>query len=223
MGVGKLLFRCQKTIIWWKLDAENPFFGVRKFWWNFLRVSMKLPEKHGGGEVITLAQRVSFKTLALFQQIIHPSVHWNQSIFKIWPKSDTTCQVANFGTAFSKSGTSREPVGNQSGTSREPVGNQSGTSRENPSTSREGPKMDQKSTKKGPKTGFLKRCADFPDWFGLVPDLKKMVQIWGDFGVNCLTTFGVKKAIVSGWKPVETLGFERTKPSSNLFKRCRHP
>ena len=37
---------------------------------------------------------------------------------------------ANSNTTFWKSGTSREPVGNQSGTSREPVGNQSGTSRE---------------------------------------------------------------------------------------------
>ena len=205
MGVGKLLFRCQKTIIWWKLDAENPFLGVRKFWWNFLRVSMKLPEKHGGGEVITLAQRVSFKTLALFQQIIHPSVHWNQSIFKIWPKSDTTCQVANFGTAFSKSGTSREPVGNQSGTSREPVGNQSGTSRENPSTSREGPKMDQKSTKKGPKTGFLKRCADFPDWFRTGSRFEKnganlrrfWCQLFNDFWRQKSNCFGLK----TGWNP----------------------
>ena len=57
-GVGKPLFWCQISIFWWKLGAENPFlgvqnafFGVRKLWWNFLRVSMKLPGKHGGGEV----------------------------------------------------------------------------------------------------------------------------------------------------------------------------
>ena len=57
-GVGKPLFWCQISIFWWKVGAENPFFGVqnaffgvRKLWWNFLRVSMKLPGKHGGGEV----------------------------------------------------------------------------------------------------------------------------------------------------------------------------
>ena len=57
-GVGKHLFWCQISIFWWKVGAENPFvgvqnafFGVRKLWWNFLKVSMKLPGKHGGGEV----------------------------------------------------------------------------------------------------------------------------------------------------------------------------
>ena len=57
-GVGKHLFWCQISIFWWKVGAENhffgvqnAFFGVRKLWWNFLRVSMKLPGKHGGGEV----------------------------------------------------------------------------------------------------------------------------------------------------------------------------
>ena len=83
---------------------------------------------------------------------------------------------------------------------REPVGNQSGTSRENPSTSREGPKMDQKSTKKGPKTGFLKRCADFPDWFRTGSRFEKnganlrrfWCQLFNDFWRQKSNCFGLK-------------------------------
>ena len=107
---------------------------------------MKLTEKRGGGEVITLTQWVSFKTLAFFEQVTHPSVHRKKKV-KFWPKSDPTCQAANFGTAFGKSGTSRE----------NPC-----TSRENPCTSRKVPKIDQKQPKKKQKSACLSIFTTFP-------------------------------------------------------------
>ena len=123
-----------------------------------------------------LTQWVSFKTLAFFEQVTHPSVHRNkkgQILAEIWPHLSSGKFRHRFWQIGNRSGTSREPVGNQLGTSREPVGKiraPVGTC--------------QKSTKKSKKnlqkpafwafSGFLKRCTDVPDWFPtgsrLVPD-----------------------------------------------------
>ena len=70
----KITFRCQKSIIWWKFGAENQFWGseiLMKFLEGFREVA---------GEAWRwwshyLTQWVSFKTLAFFEQVPHPSVH----------------------------------------------------------------------------------------------------------------------------------------------------
>ena len=61
----KSIFWCWKSIFWWKLGVGNPFFGVRKSWWNFWTVFMKLLEKHGNRAPITHPSRAP--ELASFQ------------------------------------------------------------------------------------------------------------------------------------------------------------
>ena len=53
----KSIFWCWKSIFWWKLGVGNQFFGVRKSWWNFWTVFMKLLEKHGNRAPITHPSR----------------------------------------------------------------------------------------------------------------------------------------------------------------------
>ena len=50
---------------------------------------MKLPEKLGGGEVITLPSGFPSRHLPFYEQVTHPSVHPKKRV-KIWQKSDPT-------------------------------------------------------------------------------------------------------------------------------------
>ena len=117
------------------------------------------------------------------------------------------CQVANFGTLFSQSGTSREPVANQS---------------------------EKRKIEEQQNLAFLSIFRLFEAVHGfsrLVPDrfltgsrfattgaILLLRRFWRQF----LNDFWRQKTNRFGLKTGLNLGFERTKASDNLVKRCRH-